>query len=250
MLSSERLLLGVSGDDLQPRLMVLNFLLESPDLHSIETVTHANSFAFEPIQSWPLGSHWSDNGVVDMDIRAEPGPATCSPPGLKVPFGLDTQDRLIAVTQHVRSGVLHYFIPSRAMTMLIGERDTGQWGRVFPWEEWGPQRTRCFLSARSLSNVWVCTTYGMRGVLPKLDHSSWWLLEFNQGVVQQSLRERQVKVKESRVAKPFRNDVVTRGQFQIATFRGDEDSRCEVMLSEDNLVFVDVREFCALSDLC
>ena len=176
-----------------------------------------------------------------MDIRAEPGPATFSPPGLKIPFGLDTRERLIAVTQHVRSGVLHYFIPSRAITTLIGATKTSQWGRLFAWDEWGPQRTRCFLSPQPVSNVWVCTTYGMRGVLPKIDHSSWWLFEFNQGVVHQSLRERQVKVKETRVSKPFRKDVVTRGQFQISTFRGDEHARCEVMLSEDNLVFVDVR---------
>ena len=195
---------------------------------------------------------------LDIDIRADPGPSWRPNAKLQVPFSQDTSNALFVVTLWtlLEDGVqsLVQFLPSNGLTSFIKDEATS-----YEWEEWGPYRSRIFISPQPHSDVWVCYVHGWKYVTLEESGASKdgfvaRLFDFNQAVIQRNYGDTRISAdadadrwlcqKTGVVMAPgtiFEDLVETRLPYrsQVLSIK-DAHNHCLALCSEDHIILVDV----------
>ncbi|RDX52589.1 hypothetical protein OH76DRAFT_1377417 [Lentinus brumalis] len=88
-----------------------------------------------------------ESSVVDMLLRADPGPDWLPSPSLGVPFSVSRDNGVLVVAMQVIHGLrsistLLSFIPFSTLLTAIKSLSPGQTRRVFSWRQWGPDGSR------------------------------------------------------------------------------------------------------------
>lgn len=148
--------LGGVNTQLEPRLLVINFLTASKEMQDLQDIE------FETALQFPLMCAWVAPLV--LTIRSDPAPGWKPHPSHNVPFHRARQDRLLVLTLWVAEEVnwkaFVVFLPSSTViSKLETSLRSGQ--REFEWEEWGPDGTRFVQAPFAHSSVWVCFVHGM-----------------------------------------------------------------------------------------
>ncbi|KAI0717895.1 hypothetical protein C8T65DRAFT_571295 [Cerioporus squamosus] len=197
--------------------------------------------------------------VVDMLLRADPGPDWLPSPSLGVPFSVSRDNRVLVVTIQVIHGVrsttsnLLSFIPFATLLSAIKSMPPGQTRRVFAWETWGPEGSRLQIAPPRFDPFdmpcYVCGASFAMHVQPQASPSSLIikLYDFNQlacrrallsGVDRDALVTTGTKLT-SRASSIFEEDVITRCPYLRRKVEIDDtDEVNAVMLGEDSLIIV------------
>lgn len=241
-------------DDFGPQLVVMDFQKESSEPHIFQDLQCAVKFYYPEFDERVF--------FLDIDIRADPGPSWQPNAKLQVPFSQDTSNALFVVSlwilldNAVQS--LVQFLPSNSLTSLIKNGVTS-----YEWEEWGPYKSRLYISPQPHSDIWVCYVHGWKyvtseGLGASEDGFVARLYDFNQVVIQRNYRDTRTSAGDRWLCKEtgtelapgaiFEDLVETRLPYrsQVLSIR-DAHNHCLALCSEDHIILVDVsfREKCS-----
>jgi hypothetical protein len=235
-------------DDFGPQLVVVDFQKESSEPHTFEDLQCAVKFRYP---------EFDEHRLVDIEIRADPGPSWQPNTKLQVPFSQDTSNRLLVVSLWILfeddDQCLIQFLPSNGIAaFLVENQDT----RYYEWEEWGPHMSRLFLPPRLHSATWVCYVHGWKYVMfepgASEDGCVARLYDFNQAVINRNYRDTRTSTVMDRwlckkVGTEFApgmifNDLVETTlpyRSQVLSLK-DTHNHCLPLCSEDHIILVDV----------
>jgi len=236
LLSDQWVLLGVKNEADTPCLVVVDFVQgtqESPrDLDITQT---------KVVLKYPTlpGSP----SFFNMNIRADPGPLWKSK-SLHHPFSNDTQSFIFVVS--VQS-FLHS-IPSSYLCALVESAQLEQIS-TYEFDAWINRKTRLFIPLKPPSETWVCYIYGNKFLFPKCPSPQnetrflLHLLDFNQlgrpvGGVAEKSEPPGLKQKQKPLKKLLKNASLSYQSY--GQYVDNAHKHCEVMISEDNIILIDV----------
>ena len=246
--------------DLEPRLIVLDFVTEFNERHHVEAAEHVCSFRFPQLRT--------SADPLKLEIRSDPSPSWTPNSGLNVPFYVAENNRLYVITLWLGvHNVLHSVTLLAPLPTFLSCMDgsiSHRIDNVFQWSDWGPKGTRMLMNRIPPSAVWVCYVYGLKYVALRKDqnrkHFVVDVYDFNQPALRRALHKNHDTNTETYVIDPsvlgeddiFEDAVETSLPYRLRTLPLDLRSIAHVAIvcSEDSLIIVDVGLLTNLQRCC
>jgi len=243
LLSDHWVLLGIKDEKETPCLAVWDFRGGDQELQDFDVSKTLVTLKY-PIYARSPRFH-------RMGIRADPGPLRKDKPSdSQFPFSHDPDNFIFVVTV---TSFLHS-IPAAYLLSLV-ELAQSEKTITYEWDSWINRRTCLFIPLNPPSDDWACYVYGTKFIFDEWrrpDNDSRFLLrlfDFNPLIRREGnkidslpppgLMSKQKVVKKllSGASLPYQPS---------ALYLEDTHDHCQVMISEDNIILVDV-SFCLLA---
>ncbi|TFK42125.1 hypothetical protein BDQ12DRAFT_599035 [Crucibulum laeve] len=150
-----------------PTLAVFDIDSVSSERHTLDEIKSTFTLHYPGIRD--------EHMAFECQLRCDPAPSWRPSHDLKVPFSVDTENRIFIMSlwAHFQDTGMHCFIsfiPRSTFERCLSAVQNKQHEADFQWQDWSPNGSRMIRSGFQHSMVWVTYVYGSRFVIgPDID---------------------------------------------------------------------------------